>query len=103
MIIKTAKGWSFRTRFLFFQLSSRGETDVWAVYNKKTTDLLGECRWHAPRRQYCFYPRCYFHWGEVVLNANCLTDIIDLLAALKRDRRAGQSGRMKHEAHQTAA
>ena len=101
MIMKTITGQPIKTRFLFIQLLSRAKTDVWAVYNKKTPELLGDVRWYDPWRQYCFYPRKEYHFytNEAVLNADCLARIIDLLAALENDRRTDHSSDVKHEAH----
>ncbi len=58
-----------------FELSEeKPKTRVWSCINNSLDDVLGEARWHAPWRQYCFFPE-----DQIVFSPSCLTDITSFL------------------------
>jgi len=58
-----------------FEVSvEKPKTRVWDCLNNSRDDLLGEVRWHAPWRQYCFFPD-----HQIVFSPSCLRDITSFL------------------------
>ena len=54
------------------------KTSVFDVYTKNEKETyLGEIRWYAPWRQYCFYPQ-----DECVFSKGCMNDICDFINRL---------------------
>lgn len=57
----------------------------WELRSQAGAHLLGEVRWHAPWRRYCFYPA-----GGTLFEQDCLRDIaefIEVKTQLHRDTR----------------
>ncbi len=65
----------------FEQQPSRGITSRWLCLNK--SEELGEVAWYGPWRQYCFMPSS----DELVFSPGCLSDILDFLHQLEKQRR----------------
>lgn len=63
------------------------DPEVWAVLGLPEGCLLGEIRWYAPWERFCFVP-----FGDTVWSPECLTDIMDALAWIQRERRGGDEG-----------
>jgi len=53
-----------------------GNTQIYTVYNSK--DILGDVRWYAPWRRYCFIPKSL----PTVFDAGCLHEIREHLIRL---------------------
>lgn len=71
------------TRYLRFQRIPKPgrKTMVWAIVSQSSGVKLGEIRWHAPWRQYCFYPS-----ADTIFNMECMDDICDRIDTLMRWR-----------------
>lgn len=58
------------------------KTEVYNVRSKNQGSTLGQIKWYAPWRQYCFYPS-----PNCVFNVGCLEDIrvfiLDVMAKRK--------------------
>lgn len=54
----------------FIKVLDKPKTSVWHCRNKKSDALLGEIRWYAPWRQYCFLPE-----SSTVFNKGCMANI----------------------------
>lgn len=52
------------------------KTDVYAIRSKSGADL-GQIKWHANWRKYCFFPL-----DRTIFDAKCLTDITDFITHL---------------------
>ena len=64
-----------KTRFEFINMVEvatprRRKTKVWGVQNNRSGEELGRIQWHAPWRQYCYFPT-----QPAVYSAGCLADI----------------------------
>ena len=46
------------------------KTKIWGVRNNRSGEALGMVQWHAPWRQYCYFPT-----QSAVYSAGCLADI----------------------------
>lgn len=57
------------------------KTSVFVVLDKRG-DLLGQIRWWASWRQYCFFPL-----NNRVFSQGCMNDICSFLDELKEERR----------------
>lgn len=68
-------------RYLEFELAmfqcKMLKTKKWECFNKKHRSYLGEVKWQARWRQYCFYPD-----GGTIFSAGCMTDIIHFIRQL---------------------
>jgi len=60
----------------FVLIGAKTKTKIWECRNNKEHYALGEVKWYAPWRQYCFLPVD----GLTVFNAGCLSDIVDFLS-----------------------
>jgi hypothetical protein len=56
------------------------ETRMWLCNNKKHNLPLGEVKWYAPWRQYCYFPI-----SQAVYSDGCLKDIVDFIEQLKSE------------------
>ena len=56
------------------------KTKIWGVYSKHSDELLGQIKWYAPWRQYCYFDFCS------VMARSCLRDIADFIDAHNEDR-----------------
>ncbi len=71
------------TEYLVFEeLPTKNKTKFIIVVNKNSEDIIGEVKWYAPWRQYCFFPEF-----DTVWNTKCLDDVNDLIKKLMKDRR----------------
>jgi len=71
------------TQYLEFEeLPTKGKTKYINVINRKAQEFIGEIKWYAPWRQYCFFPEF-----DTVWNTKCLDDVNDLIKQLMKDRR----------------
>lgn len=50
------------------------KTDVFGVFSQMHGYHLGEVRWYAPWRRYCFYPALLS-----ILDVNCLGEVIKFI------------------------
>lgn len=50
------------------------KTDVYLVYSRSSMDELGEIKWYAPWRQYCFFPS-----EETIWSKGCLNEVNSLI------------------------
>lgn len=58
------------------------KTEVWSVMSMRGNALLGLIKWYGPWRQYAFFPAPGTVW-----NVDCLTEVQEKIATLKRQRR----------------
>ena len=72
----------------FDRLSHKGVTARWSCQTNRTNDQLGEVRWHAPWRQYCYYPA-----GPAVYSKGCLSDIEAFIGQLMDDRKLAHNAK----------
>lgn len=63
--------------------SPKRKTDIYRIKTKDGLHFLGEIRWHAPWRKYCFYP-C----PSTIFETQCLKDIIAFINYLMAERKA---------------
>lgn len=78
-----------KTKYKYIQFdceSTTGKTDIWSISNNKN-EYLGEVKWYAPWRQYCYYPEYDYSVECTVLAGNCLIDIADFIKQLMDERR----------------
>ncbi len=69
-------------RLKFVPVRSTGKTFIWNILNGQV--WLGEVRWYAPWRRYCFYPK-----AGTIFDASCLREIvwfIDQQMQARKDR-----------------
>lgn len=64
----------------FIEHEPKPRTKVWGVYSKHTDELLGEIKYYAPWRQYCFDD------GSLVLAKSCLIDLAKFIEEHKDER-----------------
>jgi len=76
------------SKYVLFVVGEKGRrrTEVWKIISKSNNDLLGELRWHAPWRQYCFYPATYTVWS-----IGCLEDVLAFIMGMKTRREVRNS------------
>jgi len=55
-------------------IESKPKTDVFQVYSRSSLESLGEIKWYAPWRQYCFFPD-----EETVWSKGCLNEVNSLI------------------------
>jgi len=60
------------------------KTEVYDVTSVSSGDILGQVRWYAPWRQYCFTPTTKFStwWSR-----SCFRDIIGFIDELMEERK----------------
>ena len=56
------------------------KTSVWYCHSAEGGAILGQVRWHAPWRQYCFFI------NAAIFNKGCLEDVCDFIEQLKTER-----------------
>lgn len=47
---------------------TKPKTNVYTIFSKSLGDRLGEIKWYAPWRQYCFFPDEGTVWSKGCLN-----------------------------------
>lgn len=75
--------------FLAFDLRPRPaerKTDVWSVSSNWTGARLGEIRWYAPWRRYCF---AALEGATVLLDAQCMDALSEFIRNQMAARKAG--------------
>lgn len=69
--------------YINFQLTPQDpkkKTAIWEVVTKDGQSILGQVRWYAPWRKYCFYPiHGYASHIYVIFEQVCLRDIADFI------------------------
>lgn len=71
-----------KSKYLFFeQLKSKPKTEVHRVHNAKHGETLGDIKWYAPWRQYCFII------DDMVFSRGCMRDICDFIDQLMKKRK----------------
>ena len=75
------------SKYLFFVVGEpKPKTEVWQLVSKSQDALLGELKWYAPWRQYCFFPE-----PETIWSPSCLKDVLDFINGMKFRREIKQS------------
>lgn len=70
------------SEFIEFELiEKKPKTDVYAVNNKTSGDMLGIIKWYPAWRQYCFFPS-----EETLYERKCLKDINNFMQRLMDER-----------------
>lgn len=72
----------FQSEYLEIQeekLANR-KTSIYHIWSIKEKCTLGEIKWYAPWRKYCFYPN-----NDTIWDSKCLSEIINFLNDLKGD------------------
>ena len=68
-------------KFIYFiKVEDKPKTSVWDCISD--SDWLGQVKWYAPWRQYCFYPV-----PETIFNVGCFKDINDFIGQLEEERK----------------
>lgn len=68
------------TRYMTFrEVSATAKTITVHVTNNASGGLLGQIKWYAPWRQYCFFPA-----DDCVFNHSCLTEIVQFIQIIGR-------------------
>lgn len=63
------------SKYLVFILTEeKPKTFVWDVCTKTYLDTIGEIRWYAQWRQYCFFPEY-----DCVFSGGCLREIVNFM------------------------
>ena len=65
----------------FIELEPKAKTKVFEVRNKQFNSWLGNVKWYAPWRKYCFFAA-----DGIVFDAVCLENIQDFIKRLMWDR-----------------
>lgn len=55
-------------------IRTRPKTKVWGIFTRTEKFKLGEVKWYAPWRQYCFFPNRNTY-DETLFNSQCLIDL----------------------------
>jgi len=69
---------------IFFEksgVSPSGKTNVYDVYPNGGGNSLGNIKWYAPWRRYCFHPE-----DSTLFDVSCLNDICDFITQLMQER-----------------
>lgn len=69
----------------FIVIDNKPKTAVWSVRNNKTEVELGQVKWYAPWRQYCFIPA---RPQKTIFNATCLRIISEFIETEMTKRKA---------------
>jgi hypothetical protein len=71
-----------------FKLNDRrlkAKTDTWEVWSLDEASHLGQIRWYAPWRKYCFFPA-----GECVFEQDCLRHVAEFIESETTKHRKGK-------------
>ena len=72
----------FKSKYMTAEaIKSDGVTSVFAIRSIKGQAPLGQIKWYAPWRQYCFFSNPIF---ETVLSKRCLQDITAFIQTLMK-------------------
>jgi len=70
-------------KYIEFKIAEqKPKTTVWDILNKNSGDRIGQVKWWANWRQYCFFPD-----EECVFSVGCLRDIMDFILTEMHARR----------------
>lgn len=69
------------TYIRFVELETPRKTKLWSVLSVSSGYPLGEVKWYAPWRCYCFFPNF-----DTIWNTNCLDDITAFIRARMAER-----------------
>lgn len=69
-------------RLTYRNIRDTGKTLMWSVFSGEV--LLGEIKWHAPWRRYCFYPHNF-----TLFDRSCLAELIAFIDAQMQTRKSG--------------
>jgi hypothetical protein len=64
------------------------KTTAWSCINNSGGYELGEVKWNAGWREYCYFPLPTY--SSVVYSSGCLKDIADFIEQLMAERKARQ-------------
>lgn len=67
-------------------IEEKPKTSVFSCINIRSGVSIGVVKWHAPWRQYCYFPR-----GWTVYSRGCMEDIIDFINKLMEERKNDKS------------
>lgn len=72
-----------KVSYIKFKLLSKQKpkTAVYDVISKNSGIVLGQIKWNALWRQYCFFP-----FAETIFNPDCLVEINKFIYKLMRER-----------------
>jgi len=79
------------TNYKYIRFAKRVElskTSVWDCINNSGGYELGEVKWSAGWRQYCYFPLTTYN--QIVYSSGCLKDIADFIEQLMAERKAQQ-------------
>lgn len=72
----------WRYNYIYFmKIGDKPKTSVWTCRNNRSDVELGQVRWNAAWRQYC-----YFTTVDGVYSTGCLADIREFINRLQADR-----------------
>lgn len=63
------------------------KTPIFRILESTTLGELGEIKWHAPWREFCFFPE-----GGCVFDSGCLAKIVDWVRAANEQYKALRAG-----------
>lgn len=69
---------------VFQQVPTKGSTTGWCCNNKRSGITLGFIKWYGPWRSYC-----YFALVDIVYSKGCLSDIVNFIDQLMKERKNG--------------
>jgi hypothetical protein len=73
------------SKFLsFIEKEPKPKTKVFEVRARYAGCFLGDVKWYAPWRKYCFFPGYSL---DLVFDANCLNEIREFMNRLMAERR----------------
>jgi hypothetical protein len=71
----------------FDHIASKTKTNVYNVLSKDGSLCLGQVKWLAQWRCYCFFPG-----ANTVFDTKCVKEIIDFIESLMRERKEVKHG-----------
>jgi|APCry1669189883_1035261.scaffolds.fasta_scaffold299619_1 hypothetical protein len=71
--------------FVYGGIPLGNKTAIWRVWTKDEHAIIGQVRWFAPWRKYCFFPSL-----DTVFEEVCLRDIASFVEARTREHRAAR-------------
>lgn len=74
-----------RLEYRNIRSSDSGKTSIFDVFSGD--QMLGEIRWYAPWRRYCFYPK-----DNTLFDRNCLLEVIAMIDQQMQARRGADVG-----------
>ena len=77
--------------YIYFEIiEEKPKTKVWGCYNNNSTTRIGEVKWYAGWRQYCFFP-----YEDSVFSKGCLDDIGEFIQQLMDERKKNSNNKCK--------